>query len=163
MNKRIELEGMRFGRLLVGAQVESIGMATAYACKCDCGVEKVVRGISLRKGDTTSCGCGRTERMAKQKTSHGMYGTPTYRSWRAMIARCTDTKHKQYKDYGGRGIKIHPSGLKFENFFSSVGKRPEGKTLDRIDNDGNYEPGNCQWATRQEQNTNKRPTLRAKK
>lgn len=160
MSQRIPLEGKRFGRLQVVDKVAPIGAATAYLCLCDCGGRKIVRGASLRKGETTSCGCARSERMAAEKTTHGQYASPTYRSWRAMLARCHDKAHRQFKDYGGRGIAVHPSWLIFEAFFSDMGVRPNGTTLDRRDNDGNYEPGNCCWSTRTEQNRNRRKPQR---
>lgn len=97
--------------------------------------------------------------MRAKKITHGMYGTPTYRSWRAMLARCSDSKHRQFKDYGGRGIQVCEAWRgSFETFFADMGERPDGRTLDRINNDDNYEPGNCRWATRTEQNRNKRST-----
>jgi hypothetical protein len=98
--------------------------------------------------------------MAALHTSHGMYKTPTYNSWRAMLARCTSKSHRQYMDYGGRGITFCREWSTFEGFFADMGTRPEGKTLDRTDPDGNYEKANCRWATRLEQNQNKRSSKR---
>jgi hypothetical protein len=152
------LEGCRFGRLLVIERAATIGKSTAYICLCDCGKTKTVRGQSLRLGDTTSCGCARREQMVEKQTSHGMYRTPTYNSWRAMLARCLNKTHRQYKDYGGRGISICPEWHKFELFLADMGVRPSDKTIDRINGDGNYTAGNCRWATRQEQNQNRRTT-----
>ena len=89
-------------------------------------------------------------------TTHGMWQTPTYRSWYAMKRRCTNQKYRDFRLYGGRGIKVCDRWKSFENFFADMGVRPEGKTLDRIDNDGNYESGNCRWATPKEQQANRR-------
>jgi hypothetical protein len=154
---RIPLEGKRFGRLSVIEKVAGPSKATFYKCTCDCGVTKNIRSVSLRNGDTQSCGCIRQEQMRAEQTTHGLYGSPTYRSWRAMIIRCTNSKHRQFKDYGGRGITVCSDWLtSFESFLASVGIRPEGKTLDRENTNGNYEPSNCKWSTPTEQNTNKR-------
>lgn len=97
--------------------------------------------------------------MRNKQTTHGYYGTPTYRSWRAMLARCCDRSHKQYKDYGGRGIAFVAEWIKFDAFLKDMGERGEGRTLDRIDVNGNYGPNNCRWATSTEQNRNKRKNL----
>ena len=88
---------------------------------------------------------------------HGMKGSPTWRSWQSMLDRCTNSKSLNYHKYGGRGIKVCAEWLFFEHFYADMGVRPEGKTLDRIDTYGNYEPGNCRWATLSEQNKNRRP------
>lgn len=87
----------------------------------------------------------------------GRLMSPTYRSWAGMIQRCINPKRSSYKNYGALGICVHESWKRFENFLTEMGIRPEGKTLDRINNDGNYEPGNCRWVTRSEQQRNKRP------
>jgi hypothetical protein len=93
---------------------------------------------------------------------HGMFGTPTYRSWLHMKERCTNSRCHAYASYGGRGITVCERwSASFENFLADMGKRPDGKTLDRIDNDGNYEPSNCRWATASEQRRNQRPRVRA--
>ena len=90
---------------------------------------------------------------------HGWYGTATYHAWNGMINRCTQPKMKHYKHYGGRGISVCPEWRDFRNFLRDMGPRPEGMSLDRINNDGNYEPGNCRWTTREEQRRNRRCTI----
>jgi hypothetical protein len=91
---------------------------------------------------------------------HGMWSTPTYASWADMLSRCRNPKGKQWKDYGGRGIRVCRRWLKFENFVADMGLRPKGRTLDRVDNDRNYTPANCRWATRLEQQNNQRRNVR---
>lgn len=116
----------------------------------------------LRSGHAKSCGCLHSEIVAKNKTIHGQLKTPAYFSWQAMIGRCTNPNHIAYPWYGARGIKVCESWLTFANFFADMGERPEGTTLDRKDNEKGYEPGNCRWATRQEQDANRRtPTERS--
>ena len=154
----INLQGQRFGRLLIGAKTR-LDKATAYVCTCDCGKTCVVRSQSLRRNETKSCGCARAERMRRAKTTHGFYKTATYNSHRSMLARCLDRTHRQFKDYGGRGITIcRRWQISFAAFLDDMGPRPSGTTLDRINNNGNYEPANCRWATRLQQNRNKRTT-----
>lgn len=125
-------------------------------CKCDCGNVIAARLNSLKNGHTKSCGCFRVTNATK----HGMYKKPEYESWIGMIQRCTNSNNQAYKDYGGRGIKVCESWLtSFENFYKDMGKRPDGKTLDRKDVNGDYEPNNCHWATNLEQANNKRNTI----
>jgi hypothetical protein len=162
--------GERYGRLEVLVEIRD-GRGPQgnrhYICACDCGEEVVVSSKSLRNGHTRSCGClGRLMRRkmgeANGRFVHGMCGTPTLSSWKAMLQRCTNPNTPCWADYGGRGIAVcarwlEPNGQGFLNFLEDMGERPDGTSIDRIDNDGNYEPGNCRWATASEQNHNQRP------
>lgn len=156
---RINLAGQKFGRL-VALSPERLGGCTAWRCRCDCGKELIVRTDSLRSGASQSCRCWNAERVKQACTTHGhLVGgkkTATYRAWNDMLARCKNPNNKRYPNYGGRGIRACKRWEQFEHFLADMGERPQGLTLDRRNNNGNYTPSNCRWATRTEQNRNQR-------
>lgn len=164
MPKLIDLSGQRFGRLTV---IQRVGTTKhghpTWLCKCDCGKEHVVVGNDLKSGDTTSCGCYGHEVRVKQLTIHGGKGTRLYRTWQSMKRRCCNPNAAFYKDYGGRGIKVCKEWLHdfeaFHNWAINNGYTDE-LTIDRIDENGDYCPGNCRWATQKQQANNKRNTVR---
>jgi hypothetical protein len=159
--------GEKYGRLTVVEGSPKSGSAVTVLCRCECGTEKRIRAQLLKNGQTKSCGCIRDEltRMLAVRTlsTHGLHSHPLYHTWNSMHRRCSNPKTRNYADYGGRGIRVcerwtGPEGLR--NFIEDMGVKPSPKhTLERIDNDGNYEPGNCCWATAQEQERNKRPRV----
>jgi hypothetical protein len=160
MPKRINITGQRFGRLIALEFVRSTSSATFWRCKCDCGkIVEVARG-SLTTGKTRSCGCLLAEIVKTASRTHGMSGTSEHNAWMGMIQRCTNPSNARYSDYGGRGICVCSRWLSFENFISDMGLRPDGCTLDRIDNDKGYSPDNCRWATTYTQASNKRNSKR---
>lgn len=161
----LDLVGQRFGRLTV---VEFAGhssgkrRARLWKCLCSCGTETTVRGRALVTGNTQSCGCLHLEAARTNSLVHGQTGTPLHSRWKGMIRRCTDSNEESYANYGGRGIKVcdqwlEPNGQGFLNFAADVGAGfSEGLELDRIDVDGDYEPGNVRWVTRAVNQRNKR-------
>lgn len=156
---RIDIAGQRFGRLLVIGPVGA-GARMKWACKCDCGNTMETRSRSLRSGETKSCGCLHREIVRNLVRTHGMHASREYRAWSAIKDRCFRQGNSEFHNYGGRGITMCARWLEsFENFLADMGPRPSAKhSIDRIDNDGNYEPGNCQWSTTSEQARNKRTT-----
>ena len=122
-------------------------------CRCDCGNETSVMLTNLKTGKTSSCGCNLPRK-------HGYGKTPTYRSWYSMRDRCNNSRHVKYRLYGGRGVKVCERwNTDFLNFLADMGERPPGTSIDRINGDGDYEPGNCRWASSKTQATNVRPSL----
>lgn len=157
-SKVIDIANVRFGRLIVIELLpyRANSRHAMWNCLCDCGQKIAVSSNSLKRGHTKSCGCLNLAKIKERMSKHGMYGTPEYRSWIAMFSRCSNPMRKGFVNYGGRGIKICKHWKNFENFYKDMGERPVGKSLDRKNNDGDYTPDNCRWATPKEQANNRR-------
>lgn len=154
MRRLIDLTGQTFGMLTVLARADnSKHDRVMWQCKCACGEIRVVRGGHLRRGISKSCGCTRF----KHGCARSGRQTPEYRAWSNMRNRCANPKHADYASYGGRGISVCDRWRdSFKDFLSDMGPRPDDHSLDRINNDGDYEPGNSKWSTVMEQNNNTR-------
>lgn len=165
MGTGMSAAGQRFGRLTVMKQTAWAPEKRKFLCQCDCGKQKTVRLDHINSGATQSCGCMQKEAASK---ANGKYfdaaKTPEYEIWRGMIQRCEDPKVKCYPRYGGRGIRVCDEWRRdFLAFLNEVGRRPTPKhSIDRIQNDGDYEPGNCKWSTAKEQAANRRPPVRTR-
>lgn len=161
MKPRIDLTGIRFGRLTALHPVPRTQKdhSLRWACRCDCGNLREIRGDKLRSGTVMSCGCLRVEMARERNTTHGLSRTREYHTWASMHRRCGDPNHPAYKHYGGRGVTVCPEWSDFLVFLSDMGERPPETTLDRVDNNRGYSKENCRWATWAEQVSNTRQTL----
>lgn len=170
MSKLKDLVGIRFGRLTVISRSDDYIAPSGYRtprweCRCDCGKKVIVLGSNLKRGKTISCGCFSAESIRKTENhyvKHGGYGTRLYKIWGGMHQRCYNQNDRKYHDYGGRGIVICDEWKEcFESFREWALKNgyESNLSIDRIDNDGIYEPNNCRWATSKEQQNNKRTNV----
>lgn len=146
----------RFGRLTFKSEIEVRKWGAKHGIfVCDCGVEKELALSHVATGKTKSCGCLKAEAAGNRLRTHGMHRSPEYTAWQGMWRRCTDPKVERYPNYGGRGISVCDRWKSFENFYADMGDRPEGMSIERKETNGNYEPGNCRWATSKEQGRNR--------
>lgn len=150
-----DLTGQVFGRLKVIERAVNRGRATRWLCLCECGNTSEPSASHLKSGHTISCGCVTAEKIRARATTHGGYETPEHRVWASMLSRIRNPNSPGYERYGGRGISLCDRWLRFENFLSDMGPRPEGTSIDRINNSLGYFPENCRWATATEQGRNK--------
>lgn len=152
--RAVDLTGSRFGRLTATARAPNTSRGQArWLCSCDCGSEKIVRAGHLKSGGVTSCGCYRREFVRSHgHAANGEGRTSEYNSWCAMKGRCYNENHRAFQWYGGKGVTVCDRWRgSFENFLNDMGPKPApGFTIDRVDSDGDYEPGNCRWLSMSE-------------
>lgn len=151
-----DLTGKFFGRLTVVAFCGSFDWQRYWQTKCSCGRFRVFTTSALTFQGAQSCGCLTTELRRAKSTKHGLSDSRVWRAWKEMKRRCTDHRRRNYSDYGGRGISVCERWNSFDNFLFDMGEPPDGMSIDRINNEGNYEKGNCRWTDRTTQNRNSR-------
>lgn len=163
-NRPVDKCGKVFGRLTVIADHGKIKGRRHWKCVCACGTLRIVDGGNLSSGNTQSCGCWQREITGESNSTHGHKrggrSSAIYTIWCSMVSRCTNPNADHYLDYGGRGITVCKRWRKFENFLADMGERPSGLSIERRHNDKGYSRANCYWATRTEQNNNKRNNVR---
>lgn len=162
--KLIDLTGQTFDRIVVLRRGENAKRQIKWICRCECGKEFEAHGQNLRSGATRSCGCLRSDLMHSKMIQDGRSAHPLYQLWRGILDRCGSRSPRVWASYGGRGIRVHEAWI--QDFWAFVtwmnenlGPKPEGHSLDRIDNDGHYAPGNLRWASASEQIANTRPKI----
>jgi len=154
-----EILGEKIGHWTVAKKLDRGNRYSEYECICVCGTVRIVPRTNLVSGKTKSCGCMKSAILSQQKTTHGMAGAPhskVYSAWSSMMSRCFNERTKSWANYGGRGITVCARWERFENFLADMGIPSAGESLDRIDANGNYEPGNCRWADAKTQTRNRR-------
>ena len=157
--KMLDIKGKRFGKLIAIERVKNVGKKVSWKCLCDCGKETIVLTTNLTTNRIKSCGCLKNQKLIERSTKHNQRHTKLYEVWKTMKQRCFNPNHKSFHNYGGRGIIVCDEWKdNYQAFYewSMNNGYKEGLSIDRINNDGNYEPSNCRWADRFTQNNNTR-------